>query len=62
MTEQADGAGQFTAVTLRPAVTITDPASRGTAAAPHTDAHAMCFMARSVNFPVEHQPTITVAA
>jgi len=61
MTEQADGAGRFTAVTLRPTVTITDPATRGTAAALHNDAHAMCFIARSVNFPVKHQPSIIVS-
>ena len=61
MAEQADGAGQFTAVTLHPTVTITDPAARDTAAALHADANALCFIARSVNFPVEHQPTITVA-
>jgi organic hydroperoxide reductase OsmC/OhrA len=52
---------KFTAVALRPTVTIIDPAVRDTAAALHADAHAMCFIARSVNFPVEHQPMITVA-
>jgi organic hydroperoxide reductase OsmC/OhrA len=62
MAEDPDGSGRFTAVTLRPAVTITDPAKRDIAAALHTEAHAMCFIARSVNFPVDAQPTITVAA
>jgi organic hydroperoxide reductase OsmC/OhrA len=61
MTEQADGAGRFTAVTLRPTVTITDAAAGDTAVALHADAHAMCFIARSVNFPVEHQPSIIVS-
>jgi organic hydroperoxide reductase OsmC/OhrA len=62
MAEGADGSGRFTAVTLRPTVTITDPAKRDIAAALHTEAHTMCFIARSVNFPVATQPTITLAA
>lgn len=55
MTEAADGAGQFTRVTLRPKVTI----SKGDAtrmAALHHRAHEMCFIARSVNFPVLCEP------
>lgn len=59
MTEEPGGAGQFTRVTLHPRVTIAsgDPAR---AAALHHDAHAMCFIARSVNFPVTHEPEIAV--
>lgn len=55
MAEAADGGGQFTRVTLRPRVTI----SRGDAATlPHLHerAHALCFIARSVNFPVVCEP------
>ena len=62
MTEQADGAGRFTAVTLRPTVTITDPAARDTAFALHAGANSMCFIAGSVNFPVEHEASIIVSA
>jgi organic hydroperoxide reductase OsmC/OhrA len=43
---------------LRPLVTVapgTDPAR---AAALHREAHARCFIANSVNFPVTHQPRI----
>jgi hypothetical protein len=45
-------------VILRPAVTITDPTARDTAAALHHYAHAMCFIARSVNFSIERHPTV----
>jgi organic hydroperoxide reductase OsmC/OhrA len=27
----------------------------------HTPAHKYCFIANSVNFPVRHEPVITVA-
>ena len=27
----------------------------------HSEAHAMCFIARSVNFPVDCEPVIQVA-
>ena len=61
MAEQADGAGQFTRATLRPTVTITDEAARAAALSAHSDAHAMCFIARSVNFPVDCEPVIHIA-
>ena len=56
MLEEADGAGQFTHVVLRPRVSLAPGSDRVRAAALHHKAHAMCFIARSVNFPVEHQP------
>jgi organic hydroperoxide reductase OsmC/OhrA len=28
----------------------------------HEEAHGVCFIANSVNFPVKHEPVITVAA
>ena len=61
MTVNADGSGQFTRVILRPEVTIKsgDPE---TARRLHHDASAKCFIARSVNFPVEHEPTIRTEA
>jgi len=61
MTEEPDGGGQFTAVTLRPRVTITAESDAAEALALHHRAHAMCFIARSVNFPVTHAPTIVRA-
>jgi organic hydroperoxide reductase OsmC/OhrA len=62
MTEQADGAGQFTSVTLRPHVTITAASDPAGALALHADAAAKCFIARSVAFPVHHEAHVTVAA
>ncbi|TDD34945.1 OsmC family peroxiredoxin [Actinomadura sp. KC06] len=50
--------GQFTGVVLRPEVTIGSEASTEIAERLHTDAHKMCFIANSVNFPVTHAPTI----
>lgn len=60
MVEEANGAGQFSRVVLRPTVTLAAGADVARARALHHDAHAMCYIARSVNFPVEHEPaTIT---
>ncbi|MDI2125872.1 OsmC family protein [Yinghuangia seranimata] len=61
MVTERDGAGQFTEVVLRPQVTVADPAMAAKAESLHVTAHAKCFIARSVNFPVRHEPT-TVAA
>ena len=58
MTEQAGGAGEFTKVTLRPRVKISDPARAADIPALHAKAHELCFISRSVNFPVEHQGTV----
>ncbi|MDQ0869114.1 organic hydroperoxide reductase OsmC/OhrA [Arthrobacter sp. V1I9] len=56
-----DGSGQFERVTLRPQVTVADEQHVALAAQLHHEANQVCFIARSVNFPVEHVPT-TVAA
>jgi organic hydroperoxide reductase OsmC/OhrA len=56
MGEHADGAGEFTAVTLHPEVVITDAGRIAEATELHAKAHQLCFIARSVNFPVEHKP------
>jgi len=61
MTETPDGGGHFTQVTLHPAVEVADPNMAEKALALHERAHALCFIANSVNFPVHHAPTVTVA-
>jgi len=61
MAENRDGSGQFTRVTLRPRMIITDAARIADAAALHHRAHELCFIARSVNFPVAVEPEITAA-
>jgi organic hydroperoxide reductase OsmC/OhrA len=60
MVLNSDGSGQFQRVVLRPSVTITDPDDRSRALELHSRAHEMCFIARSVNFPVDCEPTIGV--
>ncbi len=59
MTLESDGSGRLTEVTLNPRMTITDPTRRGDAVAIHDQAHRMCFIANSVNFPVRHRPEVT---
>lgn len=61
MIEEQNGAGQFTSVVLRPHVTLAAGSDKARAEALHATAHAMCFIARSVNFPVEHHPIIQVS-
>jgi organic hydroperoxide reductase OsmC/OhrA len=58
MVENNDGSGQFSLVTLRPRVTITESRMTEKAQSLHEDAHRMCFIARSVNFPVTHKPEV----
>jgi organic hydroperoxide reductase OsmC/OhrA len=60
MLEHEDGSGEFTRALLRPQVTISDPQQRSRALELHARAHALCFIARSVNFPVEHEPTLLI--
>jgi organic hydroperoxide reductase OsmC/OhrA len=62
MVEEPGGAGQFASVMLRPTVTISADSDPEKAKALHHDAHALCFIARSVNFPVTHEPVIVVEA
>jgi organic hydroperoxide reductase OsmC/OhrA len=62
MTENADGSGQFTGVTLRPRLTVLDPARIAELPALHERAHEMCFISRSVNFPVEVAPSAEAAS
>lgn len=52
--------GEFTEVTLYPRVTVADASMVDAALAAHKDAYENCFIARSVNFPVKHEPTINV--
>jgi organic hydroperoxide reductase OsmC/OhrA len=60
MREEADGSGHFTRVVLRPRVTIAPGGDTEKARALHREAHEKCFVANSVNFPVECEPEIAV--
>ena len=61
MQEEADGSGRFTAVTLRPQVTISADSDPAVALALHDKVPDYCFIARSVSIPVHHEPTVVVA-
>ncbi|WP_144765281.1 OsmC family protein [Curtobacterium sp. 9128] len=55
-----DGSGEVTEVTLHPVVTIAEADRVDDAEAAHTTANALCFIARSVAFPVHHEPTTVI--
>ena len=57
MKENPDGSGQLTEVTLRPIVKVKDASMIEKANQLHKRASELCFIARSVNFPVHHSPT-----
>ncbi|MGO4382920.1 OsmC family protein [Specibacter sp. RAF43] len=56
MVLNADGSGQFSSVTLRPRISVADPKTVELALSLHAEAARKCFIARSVNFPVHHEP------
>lgn len=53
--------GRFIEVVLRPLVTITEDSDAAKAEALHERAHAECYVANSVTFPVRCEPTIRKA-
>jgi organic hydroperoxide reductase OsmC/OhrA len=61
MRTNRDGSGQFESVTLRPDVTVAGPVDAALMEELHEEANKVCFIARSVNFPVLHAPTTLVA-
>lgn len=58
--EQEGIGGRFTRVLLRPTVTVLDPAHVALMPQLHEEAGRACFIAASVNFPVEHEPRTVV--
>lgn len=52
------GIGRFLVVTLFPKVSIEEGADRNSAMRLHESAHKRCFIANSVNFPVNINPTV----
>jgi organic hydroperoxide reductase OsmC/OhrA len=54
MKETTEGGGRFVSVKLRPHVRVIGSIEQ--AEALHQRAHELCFIANSVNFPVEHEP------
>jgi organic hydroperoxide reductase OsmC/OhrA len=62
MAETDDDGGHFTEVMLRPKVTVADAEMAGKAQELHEQANEKCFIASSVNFPVRHESSVTVAS
>jgi len=60
MEETADGSGRFQVVTLRPKITVSQ-GDLTKARELHSVAHAKCFIANSVNFPVHHEAEIKLS-
>ncbi len=58
--EDGNSGGAFTEVTLRPRVRVADESMVEAALAAHKQAREWCFIANSVNFPVHHEPEVTV--
>ena len=56
-----DGVGRFKSVVLHPIVTVTARSDIERARTLQKLAHESCFIANSVNFPVECEPEIVVA-
>lgn len=59
--EAANGGGKFVRVELRPVVTISAGDDQARARTLHEEAHHYCFIANSVNFPVEIVPEVAEA-
>jgi organic hydroperoxide reductase OsmC/OhrA len=58
MVEDDDGGGRFTAITLRPRVTIQEGTDIQRAIALHQTAHEKCFVANSLRCPVICVPVV----
>ncbi|MGA8659405.1 MAG: OsmC family protein [Chthoniobacterales bacterium] len=56
--EEAANGGRFIKVTLKPRVRVTQASAVERANALHDRAHELCFIANSVNFPVEHEAIV----
>lgn len=52
-----DGAGRFLSATLKPHIRVQRGADLAKADAIHHEIHKVCFIARSVNFPVDYAAT-----
>ena len=57
-----DGTGELTGAVLHPVVTILEADRVEDAEAAHAEANRLCFVARSVAFPVHHSPVTKVRA
>ena len=61
MVEDAGGSGLFASVTLRPHARLAPGSDEAQARRLHAEAAKLCFIARSVSFPVHHEPSFEIA-
>lgn len=59
MVEEPSGAGQFTDVVLNPRILLAEPSMVARATELHEKAHDLCFISRSVSFPIRIEPAIS---
>lgn len=59
---ERSGAGRFLRATLRPRITVPAGTDLAVADAIHAGIHAVCYIARSVNFPVDYKADYIFAA
>lgn len=57
---QPSGAGRFLRATLRPMITVPTGTDLSVADAIHSRIHGVCYIARSVNFPVAYQASYQI--
>lgn len=62
MTEQPDGSGRFTEITLHPAIAITDPDRMAQVNELHHRAHELCAIANSLHVEVRIEPVVPAEA
>ncbi len=60
MVTAPDGSGKFTDLVLRPRIVVESQDQVEKAMSLHEQANKMCFVAQSLNFPVRHEPHVTV--
>jgi len=60
MEEDASGKGRFTKITLYPKITITAMSNMEKAQSAHKKANEMCFIANSLNCPIDHEASIEI--
>ena len=55
-----NGSGAFTSVVLNPVVTVSNKEMIDKALQLHYEANALCFIANSCNFPIQHSAIIQI--
>lgn len=61
MVEDPGGGGRFCGAVLRPVATLAAGSDAALATALHEEAHRLCFIANSLNFPVSIEPVVLVS-